>query len=380
MNPGGVVREAYQNARKFIDRIFKMAEYVRRKAEIPKSDVTRIVVNCHKDVVCAVDVISENRGLRFRLHKLADGRVELREVFNTSAGGFWQLMRNSRIVEVYNDIPLAEVPIFKEDQYKLSGPTINDIKNTRIGTQKKTPSSFHYPQLGPIGGGSRKASGIRGGTLEVYLRQRRSGQYQQLAGSSRIGGVPVQITIDIDGMKKISPNLKDGIKRAEEIFSLFLNVLLEVLDEDTEIEEIRAEITRTLAWVHVRTTSEKYKAETPIARWQPPQLYRTIKVAGNRSKEQKHRIDIDMPVSVPKERVAIKLKLSPGPPNPPLAFQSPFSDVPNTPPRDFRYSVSHGSSSPATNLLSSSVRAVSPRFSRQGESPMEKSSPSKSRA
>jgi len=147
-----IVEWAQKDPESLIDWLFRISEYVRRKMGLAKQDISKILVNCHKRVHCAVDVISESKNKRFRIHKLSNGQVELREVYSLIVGGFWQLMRNSRVLETYNEIPLAEAPFFKKSQYRIeviskTGISVDqDIPLETKKTDKIIPKLSAFPQ------------------------------------------------------------------------------------------------------------------------------------------------------------------------------------------------------------------------------------------
>ncbi|ALM75539.1 serine/threonine-protein kinase [Thermococcus barophilus] len=117
-----LLEEVNRNPKDFFNRVFRVGEYIRRKMDIEKSDISEIRINCHTNVLFAVDIVSENKNLRYRLHKLKNGTIELRHVFDLKSNGFWQIIRNSKVLERYVRIPEANTSLFDDQEYKIELP------------------------------------------------------------------------------------------------------------------------------------------------------------------------------------------------------------------------------------------------------------------
>jgi len=156
-------------------------------------------------------------------------------------------------------------------------------------------------------GKTAKAKEISG-NVEVKLKAVVRGKYNNLTGIATISGIPFRVLIDIDGLKvQYSENVEEALKDISEDFTLLLNTILSVIDSETEITGIRAEVTRRMIWVYVRTKESKIKAEITN---NGLRVYETIRIAKNKYDEYRNvKKDFEIPEEV-EERVRIILTFS----------------------------------------------------------------------
>lgn len=173
---------------------------------------------------------------------------------------------------------------------------ISEIISRRKGTTTATGTTTK----------SVKASEIAG-EVQISLKPRVQGRYNQLHGYTTVSGVPVTTIIDLEGLQnQYNDELEQSLKDVAEVFSGLLNTILAVIDPETEITQIRMEVTRRLSWVYIRTPDAKVKAEVNA---KGLRVYQTTRIAKNKSDELRSVTkDFEVPDEVP-EKVSLSLSL-----------------------------------------------------------------------
>jgi len=114
------LRELNDYPQDFFTLVFKVAEHIRRKMGVSKEEISEIRIRAHKRVLFSVDVVSTSRNIRYRLHQLDNGRIELLHVHELISGSYGRIVQNSTVLELYHEIPMAETPLFDSSEYVIN--------------------------------------------------------------------------------------------------------------------------------------------------------------------------------------------------------------------------------------------------------------------
>ena len=125
------LRELNDYPQDFFTLVFKVAEHIRRKMGVSKEEISEIRIRAHKRVLFSVDVVSTSRNIRYRLHQLDNGRIELLHVHELISGSYGRIVQNSTVLELYHEIPMAETPLFDSSEYVINLGARREKKKAR---------------------------------------------------------------------------------------------------------------------------------------------------------------------------------------------------------------------------------------------------------